>query len=384
MGDCPTFSAEREQQVAQNLRSARCSRWAALLAYPPFVPGIRAVIDERLEVDDELRARLDRLVESADEFRTRRTLANEAAFAELCALVGADLVEIDVDSELAERLMADVEKIARGEREDLSFEVARMPGDSRPFRVYFDRCRSAQRRVRKYVNDFVQANLRLVVSLARRLAHGRMSLQDLIQEGNIGLLKAVERFDHRKGFRFSTYASWWIRHAISRAIYNKARQVRLPVHVHDVHQKVTRFCRNHRAQHGSEPSTEQIAEHTGIALAKVEKVLALELGPVVSLDAPVSGYDERAGVDLLEDEDAPGPGWSLEVSELELGLEGALDSLRPMEADILRRRYGLSGVEKETLREIGERYALSRERIRQLQERAVGRMRDEFSRLQLL
>jgi RNA polymerase primary sigma factor len=384
MGDCPTFTAEQELAAATTLREARAERWAALLSYPPLVASVRALIDERLELEDELGRLLDELGETGEEFRQRRTLANESEFRELCTRAGAALPEIDTDSELAELLIADVERCARNEREGLTLEVARMPGDSRPFRNYLTRCRSAQRKVRKLTNDFARANLRLVISLARRLAHGRLSLQDLIQEGNIGLLKAIERFDHRKGFRFSTYASWWIRHAISRAIYNKGRQVRLPVHVHDVHQKITRTRRLYEAQYGREPTLDELANETGVARAKIEKIAAIQLAPTLSLDAPLSGTDERSGVELLEDEDSPELGWQLEALELEDGIEDALAALRPMEADILRRRYGLAGVEPETLREIGERYALSRERIRQLQERAVGRMRDEFSRLELL
>jgi RNA polymerase primary sigma factor len=384
MGDCPTFSAEEELAAAVALREARSARWSALLGYPPLVPGIRDLVVARLEIDDEFAAALDELVARAEEFRLHRTLANEAAFAELGEELGAKLPDVDTDSELAELLIADIERIANADRDGLTLEVARMPGDSRPFRLYLAACREAARRVRRLTNEFAKANLRLVVSLARRLSHGRLPLQDLIQEGNIGLLKAVERFDHRRGFRFSTYASWWIRHAISRAIYNKGRQVRVPVHVHDVHQKLTRVRRLFLAHHGREPSVDELAHETGLARAKIEKISRIELGPIVSLDAPSSRGDDRSAVELLEDEHAPTPGVELEALELELGLEDALASLRPMEADILRRRYGLEGTQPETLREIGERYALSRERIRQLQERAVGHMRDHFVELDLL
>ena len=384
MGDYPTFSADEELQAAIELREARSVRWAALLRYPPLVPSIRKLIDERLEVEDSLSIQLIELEQLAESFRLRRTLANEAEFNAACDRIGALLPDIDTDSELAELLVDDIERIANNDREGLTVEVSRMPGDSRPFRNYRRSSQSSQRRVRRLTNAFAKANLRLVVSLARRLSHGRLPMQDLIQEGNIGLLKAVERFDHRRGFRFSTYASWWIRHAISRAIYNKGRQVRLPVHVHDVHQKLTKARRLHLAQHGVEPSISQLEADTGVPAAKIEKVIHIELGPVMSLDAPSSRNDERAVVDMLEDEESPEPGWQLELDQLHTGLEDALANLRPMEADILRRRYGLQGVKQETLREIGERYALSRERIRQLQERAVGHMRDEFSRMQLL
>ena len=384
MGDYPTFSADGEQRAAIELREARCARWTALLAYPPLVPSIRELVEARLEPSEVLKAELVELERIAEEFRLRRTLANEGAFNATCERIGAQLPDIDTDSELADVLVADIERISNNQREGLSIGVSRMPGDSRPFRNYRRSTQSTHQRVRRLTNSFAKANLRLVVSLARRLSHGRLSLPDLIQEGNIGLLKAVERFDHRRGFRFSTYASWWIRHAISRAIYNKGRQVRLPVHVHDVHQKLTKARRLFLAQNGVEPTIEQLESDTGLPAAKIEKIIGIELGPVMSLDAPSSRNDDRAVVDLLEDEDSPEPGWQLESFELESGLEDALANLRPMEADILRRRYGLQGIQQETLREIGERYALSRERIRQLQERAVGHMREEFARMQLL
>ncbi|MFV8751007.1 sigma-70 family RNA polymerase sigma factor [Nannocystaceae bacterium ST9] len=384
MGECPTFTVEQEQAAAEQLWVARAARWAALLGYPPLVPGIRAAIAKTLEIDANCEVLLERVGVSGEEFRLRRTLANEAEFAEACKLAADELAKFDIDCELAERLIADVERLARNEREGLVLDIPRMPGDSRPFRGYLERCRVAQARVRRLVHQFARANLRLVVSLARRLALGRLPLQDLIQEGNLGLLKAIDRFDHRRGFRFSTYAAWWIRHAISRAIYNKARQVRLPVHVHDVQQKIARTRRNYEVSRGREPTLDELALETGVPAAKLDKIVALELGPILSLDAPVSRADERTGVDLLEDEDGPLPGFPLEAEEIAEGLEAALAVLKPMEADILRRRFGLAGSKQETLREIGDRYALSRERIRQLQERAVGRIREEFDRMELL
>ncbi len=384
MGECSTFTVEQELAAAEQLSTARAARWAALLGYPPLVPGIRVAILNFEATAATPEVLLERVGVTGEEFRVRRTLANETEFAAACKLAGDKLAELDADCELAERLIADIERLARNEREGLVLAVPRMPGDSRPFRGYLERCRGAQARVRRLINQFARANLRLVVSLARRLALGRMPLQDLIQEGNLGLLKAIDRFDHRRGFRFSTYAAWWIRHAISRAIYNKARQVRLPVHVHDVQQKVARTRRNFEVSLGRMPTLDELATATGVPAAKLGKIVALELGPIVSLDAPVSRADDRSGVDLLEDEDGPLPGFPLEAEEIAEGLEAALAVLKPMEADILRRRFGLDGAKQETLREIGDRYALSRERIRQLQERAVGRIREEFGRMELL
>ncbi|PRP95672.1 RNA polymerase sigma factor SigA [Enhygromyxa salina] len=384
MGACAVFTEHEELSKAIELHQARCAHWAALLHYAPLCPSICALAQARLELDRALELALAELIVAAGQFRQRRSLAEEARFHKLCEEVGAKLVEVDVDRKLARLLTADVERIAKGQREGLVVEIARMPGDSRPFRNYRRGCAQADRRVQRLTERFANANLRLVVSLARRLGRGRLPLEDLIQEGNIGLLKAVERFDHRRGFRFSTFASWWIRHSISRAIYNKSRLVRLPVHVHDALHKITRARRSYRANQGKEPTVEQLAQETGLGPAKIERILELTLGSVTSLDAPGSRGDDRPVVDMLEDEQEPAPGEALEADELHAGLSDVLDGLRPMEADILGRRFGLGGLEPETLREVGERHALSRERIRQLQERALERIRSEFADRELL
>jgi RNA polymerase primary sigma factor len=221
----------------------------------------------------------------------------------------------------------------------------------------------------------VKSNLRLVVSIARRFNHGRMPLQDLIQEGNIGLMKAVDRFDHRKGFRFSTYGSWWIRHAISRAIADKGRAVRLPVHMIDAYHKVSEARRELETLQGRDPTAEELARHTGLAATKIEKMDTLLLEAPVSLDRTVSESDGRKVIDFLEDEGTGVPGETLEADALSEQVREVIHALRPIEADILRKRFGLVNDKDRTLKEIGDEYRLSRERVRQLQEQALGKMR---------
>jgi RNA polymerase primary sigma factor len=377
------FSAKQEREEARALWEARCERWAVLLSYPPLVPGVRARIDEELELEPELSTLLDELTSAATAFRRHRTLANERELERLCRAASEPLVEADTRARLAEALVADVERIAAGEREGLQVQIARLPHDSRPFRVFHARVRESQSRLRRRIDVFARANLRLVVSLAGRFARNRIPITDAIQEGNIGLLMAIDRFDYRKGFRFSTYAAWWIRHAISRAVYNTARQVRIPVHLHDLHHRVARTRREFAALHGREPTREELAEATGVRPAKLAKLAALDLGPALSLDAPVT-RDGCPAVELLEDEEACSFAATLEREQLESELDEALEELPPMEIDILRHRYGLEGAEPQTLAEIGERYALSRERIRQLQAQAVGRVRGSFERAGLV
>jgi RNA polymerase primary sigma factor len=254
------------------------------------------------------------------------------------------------------------------------------------FRRYVSEVRIAGTRAQHAKNEFVKANLRLVVSIARRFNHGRMPLADLIQEGNIGLIKAVERFDYRRGFRFSTYASWWIRHAISRALADKGRAVRLPVHMIDAYHRVAKSKRELSGKLGRQPTTEEIGEATGIAAAKVEKMRSYLLDQSFSLDRPVSDEDGRRFIDFIQDPSAEtsSPVDTLADAAMTTEVRELLSGLKPIEADILRQRFGLDDDKELTLKEIGEKYNLSRERIRQLQEQALQKMRRALQRKELM
>jgi RNA polymerase primary sigma factor len=246
------------------------------------------------------------------------------------------------------------------------------------FRKYLEGVERARTLQQESKNRFVAANLRLVVSIARRYNRGRLPLIDLIQEGNIGLMKAVERFDHNRGYRFSTYASWWIRHAISRALADKGRAVRIPVHMLDTYNRVARATQAIATRTGQEPTPEELEKETGIAAEKLEKIKGYWAETPFSLDRPVNDEDGRKFIDFLEQENVPTPyeqlvskTWSDEVRRL-------LDTLSPMEARILRWRFGLDDEDELTLKEIGDKYNLSRERIRQLQEQALAKIRRQI------
>jgi len=215
---------------------------------------------------------------------------------------------------------------------------------------------------------FINANLRLVINLARRYAfHGYMSLEDLVQEGNVGLVIGTLRFDPARGFRFSTYASWWIRHAIGRGMADKGRTVRLPVHMIDFSQEINRARRAFIDRHERLPSDEELCEAAGCTLAKL-RLLAGGLQEPRSLDEPI---DDERGVtfgDTLAAKTREAPEWATLIPGKEQHIiQEAFRSLKPMERDILRLRFGLTDEEELTLREIGDRYSLSRERIRQLE-----------------
>ncbi len=233
-------------------------------------------------------------------------------------------------------------------------------------------------------NEFVLANLRLVITVARRYDFGYLPLADLVQEGNIGLLKAVDRFDHRRGYRFSTYATWWIRHAIVRAIADKGRTIRVPVHMLDARHRVANKERDLQRRLGRAPSSDELQEATGIGAEKLARIGSARLDRPVSLDRPIGGdEDDRRLLDLLRDPAAEEHGPPDEMARLALvqAVRAELDRLKPIEAEVIRQRFGLGDSDEErTLKAIGDRYSLSRERIRQIQAQALQRLRAALDR----
>ncbi len=384
MSELDVMSPEEELKAAVRIAKLRTDYWKAILSYPPYVEGIVAVIQDQIDADDQPVAELRSIEQTSRALRDRDTRANKDAFAESQRELAEKLCFIDTDGVVSDMILADLTSLEAGQREGMSMAVNPPRRGSRPFASYVKRVRNSNHALRVAKHAFVKANLRLVVSIARRFNHGRMPLQDLIQEGNIGLMKAVDRFDHRKGFRFSTYGSWWIRHAISRAIADKGRQVRLPVHMIDAYHKVAKARRELETRHGREPTNEELAEATGLAETKIEKMGSVLLDQAVSLDKPMSDSDDRRVVDFLEDEDAELPGEGLEAAAMNDEVRLVLSALRPIEADILRKRFGLVDDEELTLKEIGGQYSLSRERIRQLQEQALGKIRRELKRRELM
>lgn len=374
---------EEEFTAAREIETLEIMVWERALAYPPIVDHVLKTVEAAME-------------NALTEFRSVRRAANEARKSNTKAAAkkleraatkcATKLRSVDTDKQYLDAVVLELSRISRGYPPRASGRRLTFSVKGRAFQEYYRRVRSADRSAADARNDFVKANLRLVVSIARRFNHGRMSLADLIQEGNIGLMKAVERYDYKRGFRFSTYASWWIRHAISRALADKGREVRLPVHMIDAHHRITKAKRELTSKLGRNPTSEELGEATQIAPEKIEKMRTYLLDQSFSLDRPVNDEDGRSFVEFLQDPsfDENTPVDSLALEALTDEVKRLLRDLKPIEADILRKRFGLEDDRELTLKQIGEKYNLSRERIRQLQEQALTKMRRALQRKDMM
>jgi RNA polymerase primary sigma factor len=394
----PLLSPEQERSLAKKIQEGRKQVTTLLLQSPVGLEWIDRVANQiesgeiRVTAILEVSANSLGIPEEDDSSLTNRFLCFARDILECCSQdddlgKSADQIAIgDVFDEL--RIKMDIlDDLHRGLRKRIHL-MKRGGGISfaAALRRRMDKILSEveryQQEVQEARNDFVRANLRLVVTIARNYVNRGLLLPDLIQEGNIGLIKAVDKFDYRKGYKFSTHASWWIVQTISRAIVNRGRLIRVPAHVIEDQMKITRASSELLNQAGREPTASELVEATGMSLEKVNRVFHIFTGEPISLDGPVGGNGVRFE-EVIADEKSVSPLEMAIQTGLGLALERFLTSLTPREAKVVRMRFGIGEKRQYTLGEVGQEFGISTERIRQIESRALRKLKDSRRKYEL-
>ncbi|MGE0872272.1 MAG: RNA polymerase sigma factor RpoD/SigA [Kofleriaceae bacterium] len=374
------LTPEDERELSQGIEDTEIMTWERVLSRGDVVRPLLAMIEPNLEQP----LKLPKLLKVAEDMsKSKRALKDErlakklrvAAKEAAVQLRAADLDRVHID--------AVVRELDRARAAALAGESTWWTeGGKRDAGHYLTELHQAHRDAANLRDEFVRANLRLVVTMARRYDRGGMPLADLIQEGNLGLMHAVARFDYRRGLRFSTYACWWIRHAIGRALADKARAVRIPVHMLEAQQQLEKVRQALVGDLGRPPTPQELARAARVPLAKLNQMHRYIMGQPMSLDRPVHDDDDRSFGDTMADPDSEehSPADDLTTQTLTSQVKRLLHHLSPIEADVLTKRFGLGDDEERTFREIGDQYHLSRERIRQIQNSALDKLKRALER----
>ena len=374
------LSPEDERELSQGIEDTEILTWERVLSRPEVVRHVLGLIEPNLEQPvkfPKLDKVLDDMLKSKKATKDSKLIKKLSAAAKEAAtqLRALDLDRVHIDAVVRELYRAR-EAALVGE------ETWWLEGNAKDAGAYVDDVRQAHRDAANLRDEFVRANLRLVVTMARRYDRGGMPLADLIQEGNLGLMHAVSRFDYRRGLRFSTYACWWIRHAIGRALADKARAVRIPVHMLEAQQQLEKVRQALVGELGRPPTPQELAKAARVPLAKLNQMHRYIMGQPMSLDRPVHDDDDRSFGDTMADPDSEehSPADDLTTQTLTDQVKRLLHHLSPIEADVLTKRFGLGDDEERTFREIGDQYHLSRERIRQIQNSALDKLKRALER----
>jgi RNA polymerase primary sigma factor len=409
IGKVSLLKAEEEVSIGQRIEIGQIALRRALGRVPFATAKLLALVDrvrrEEVPLDDvillpeggeptpsEVRSslaafarirRLEREIERLqialrDKRRSKTTRDNYNKWiAQNRASIQSVLENLPLKPALADQLVADIRQLVKSMGAGKTRSELRQLEESaglgrKALLASLSEIEEHDRVVRQAKKELMEANLRLVVSVAKRYLGSELSLLDLVQEGNIGLMKAVDRFQYRRGFKFSTYATWWIRQAITRAIADHSRTIRIPVHMVETLNRISRVNRSLVNEMGREPTPEELAQHTGVPARKVRLILESSRKPL-SLETPI-GDDSELG-DFLEDKGAESPNDSLITQDLTTQVERALSTLSPKEKEILRLRFGIGEAGEHTLEEVGRRFSVTRERIRQIETKALRKLR---------
>lgn len=380
------LDAAKEESLARAIEAWDIRTWELVFALPIIVPYLLRFLESCIDGKKPHFTALMRATAKTVKMDGKREVkkGSNAIFIKARRLAAERLRALDRDREYLQMVRNEIKQISGGGKPTLTgwpWRNAR----SKNLGAYLDNIQQAESTASKARHAFVKANLRLVVMMAGQLRGHGLLYSDLIQEGNLGLIKAVDRFDYRKGVRFSTYASWWIRHYMNRAIQEKSRSIRIPVHMLDASRRVSSVQRTLTNQLGRQPTAEEISELSGFSLDKLEKIRIGQTEQIISLDEPVGEEERRPRLDtFLSTDEIRNPLEEISSRKSAEEIQSLVQELEPKEMDIIRKRFAFDDNREWTLQEIGDLYHVSRERIRQIEERTLKKLRQKLNQREMI